>query len=694
MTRLSVSHLIALLVLVPAPGAAQSNIGEDGWNSPRALELIERARARRLLPRQDTALRNYTAEAEGFVYFYLDRNESEERTLVKVDQVALELRWSPPDRTSQRIVGLRDVSRLPNRMHYHLDHLTVVQNGFGDVIRMGDGDEVRDIPHPAAPGSDSIYEFRMGDSLTIRLPNASEPIRVYELEVRPLRRDRPALVGSIYVDRGSADLVRMTFTFTPASYVDRRLDYINVSLDNGLWEGKYWLPNEQTLQIRRQIPELDFAAGAVIQGRMRISNYTFNDTLPPEAFLARGVSAVPEAQREAFEFDRGIYDDLNDEGLSPPPDLAVIRRRAAELLGTRRLSGLPRIRFGLGSASSALRYNRWEGIAAGAGIVYAPGPPWRLDFAGGFAFGPERPWASIEVARDAAPRGGTSLRVYYRSTRDMGIARALPGAINTLSSAFLGRDYTDPYFTTGARLRMTRDLSERMVGGLDLVAERHSGASLTQSAALLNDSEEFRDVRAIDAGDVSSAVFTLRRPMPDPRAEDWSAELGLEIGAFDGNYYARPTFDVEVRRSSADLSRDVTVAASGGFVTAHAPSQKLFVLGGRGTLPGYAFRSFAGRRYAHVDVQASLAVVQPWVRVRAVGAAGIAAGLPSFDPATDAATPAWQTWNVSGSDGVRASVGAGVSLLWDLLRIDALRGVNGGDWRYEVSFHPDLLDIS
>jgi hypothetical protein len=148
------------------------------------------------------------------------------------------------------------------------------------MIRMGDGDEVGDVPHPAAAGSDSIYEFRLGDSLTLQLPNATQPIRVYELEVRPLRHDRPAIVGSVFVDRTTAAIVRMSFTFTPVSYVDDRLDYIGVSLDNGLWEGRYWLPNEQTLQIRRQIPELDFAAGAVIQGRMRISDYTFNDSLP------------------------------------------------------------------------------------------------------------------------------------------------------------------------------------------------------------------------------------------------------------------------------------------------------------------------------------------------------------------------------------------------------------------------------
>ncbi|HEX2168161.1 MAG TPA: hypothetical protein VHG09_13085, partial [Longimicrobiales bacterium] len=392
--------LVCILLLLPAAGRVEAQSSPGDWNAPRARELIDRARARRLLPQQDTALRNYTARAEGFVYFYLDRRDSEERTLVKVDQVALELFWSPPDRSSQRIVGLRDVSRLPNRMNYHLDHLTVVQNGFGDMIRMGDGDEVRDVPHPAAPGSESIYEFRLADSLTLSLPTASQPIRVYELEVRPLRSDRSALVGSIFIDRASADIVRMSFTFTPASYVDPRLDYISVSLDNGLWEGRYWLPHEQTLQIRRQIPELDFAAGAVIQGRMRISDYTFNDSTAPAVTASGLVTAVPAAEREAYDFERGIYEDLDDEGLAPPPDLDVIRRRAAELIGDRRLSGLPRLRLGLGSVSSALRYNRAEGVAVGAGIVYAPGPPWRFQVEGGYAFGPERPFAAIEGTSD------------------------------------------------------------------------------------------------------------------------------------------------------------------------------------------------------------------------------------------------------------------------------------------------------
>ena len=75
------------------------------------------------------------------------------------------------------------------------------------------------------------------------------------------------------------------------AYVDEWLDHINISLDNGLFGGKYWLPNEQSVEIRRQIPELDFAAGAVIKGRMRIASYTFNEPIPDSVFYGRPVSA-------------------------------------------------------------------------------------------------------------------------------------------------------------------------------------------------------------------------------------------------------------------------------------------------------------------------------------------------------------------------------------------------------------------
>src|SRR5687768_14586853 len=99
------------LLLLAAATTTEAQVPDttNSWNTPAVLQLVERARARREMPRGDTALRSYSAKASGHVYFYLDRQATSEQTLVKVDQVALQLFWAAPNLTKQRIVGLRDV---------------------------------------------------------------------------------------------------------------------------------------------------------------------------------------------------------------------------------------------------------------------------------------------------------------------------------------------------------------------------------------------------------------------------------------------------------------------------------------------------------------------------------------------------------------------------------------------------------
>ena len=144
----------ALAASFASPAAAQ----EPAWNTPRALDLVQRAQLRRTQALADTGMIDYQADARGYIYFYLDRRDISERTLVKTDQVALQVFWKAPNQTKQVIVGLRDRKSLPTNIHYHLDHLAVVQDNFGDQIRIGDGDEVSDVLHPAAPGGPQFYD--------------------------------------------------------------------------------------------------------------------------------------------------------------------------------------------------------------------------------------------------------------------------------------------------------------------------------------------------------------------------------------------------------------------------------------------------------------------------------------------------------------------------------------------------------
>ncbi len=384
----------------PGPGMEQRPGPSD---DPGGQATFGRAR-----PTTPT-FRSYSSTARGYVYFYLDREDTGERILVKTDQIALEVFWQAPDRFKQRIVGLRDEKSLPTNIHYHLDHLVVVQDEFGDLIRIGDGDEVEAVLHPAAPGSESVYDFLLADSVTLNLPATSDTVRVYEVQVRPKDFEVPGFVGSVFLDQAEKSIVRMSFTFTPASYVDPYLDHISISLENGLWMGKHWLPFRQQLEIRREIPYLDFPAGSVIRGSFEVRDYEINPPLPSALFTGRTVTALPEAARRAFPFEDSLHAQLEEEGLRgflPPPEMDEIRSLALSLAKDQYLSGLGRSRLFLPSptVSSALRFNRAEGLFVGAGVSHNPLPQVGLSLYGGLSFGRERPTRGREShGRRATP---------------------------------------------------------------------------------------------------------------------------------------------------------------------------------------------------------------------------------------------------------------------------------------------------
>jgi hypothetical protein len=685
-----------LLLLVASPLAAQA----ESWNSERAIDLIARARARRALPIADSSLRSYESRAHGRVYFYLDRRGSDRRTLVKTDQIALDVFWQAPDLTKQRIIGLRDESRLPNRMRYHLDHLTVVQNEFGNAIRLGDGDEVRDVPHPAAPGSDSIYDFRLADSLTIRLPGSPEPVRAYEIEVRPKRSDRAAIVGTVYVDRASADIVRMTFTFTPVSYVDRRLDYINISLDNSLWEGRYWLPHEQSVEIRRQIPELDFIAGAVILGRFRVSNYRLNVELPSVTFLGTGVDALPEPARKAFPFPAGLYDELQEEGLAPPPEMRELRAEAARLLGLRTLSGLPRYRLSLGSVSDIFRFDRGESAYLGLGTSWQPSSIVRAELSAGFASGPEH--GALSAGLHVSPDNGPEWRLdgYFNALRDVGIRQGEAGVVSTFSSLVWADDYRDPFFASGVRLGARFGVSPTLSLELGVRSERQRSASLTSEHAPFSNDSRFRPIRSIDEGWIHALDIVLARAEPEDDAAGWGGAASLDAGAFEGKGVVRPMLEGTWRRSAGDLRTHVrlrgatglSVSLSGDNSPLPPAAQQYFVFGGRNTLPGYEYRSFAGNAFALAEAEVSRDIAFPWIRLRATAGLGVADVIEPDAPRLGGVSPL-DDWNVDTTDGLRPSLGVGVGLLWDVVRIDVARGLRGGEWQLNVSVDPRLWGI-
>jgi hypothetical protein len=669
-----------LLLAVGSAAAAQQPGGPGDWGGDRALELIRRAQVRRARTAVDPDLISYQARATGRVYFYLDREDTGERNLVKTDQLALEVIWQAPDLMKQRIIGWRDQRSLPTNIHYHLDHLSVVQENFGDEIRIGDGDEVHGVIHPAAAAAENFYEYRLADSLTLALPGAGDPVRVYEVQARPRDPRQPAFVGSVFVDRRSGDIVRMDFTFTAAAYVDRYLDYINISLDNGLWLGKYWLPNEQRVEIRRTIPQLDIPAGSVIRGNMRIGGYRFNEPIPLSAFAGPPVVTVPREQREAYPFEEALDAEVREEGLGEQVELGEIRRRASELVRASALRRIGGIGFHAERASEVVRYDRAEGLALGVGLAGRPLPHLAIGATAGYAFGAELVQGRLRA------EGGNAWRwevaAYLNQPRDLRPGPAASGAVNTLAALFAARDYTDLFYASGAEARLRRSLGGGWTASMHVGTERHRRSWLAEEFSPAGGA--FRPVFPIrSVNRLATGGAGLSGGTPSGRSLHWRLFLGAEawhgFGAGAAGWL-EPTLDGSITRRWNPADAQVELRARGGAQLGAPPEHLLYLLGGRGTIPGFGFRAFGGSRFMVGDATAAADLAHPWLRGRALASAGWVAGT----------SPSW----AEPVSGPHLSIGAGLGLFYDILRVDLARGLGDrGRWELVVETRREFWDF-
>jgi len=650
--------------LSPVPLGAQAS---EAWNTDAARELVARARAERHRTRADSGLRTYRARARGHVYFLADVPTAGERSLIKADQFALELYWRAPGEAHQRIVGRRDAKTLPTTVRYHLDHLTVVTDDFDDRIEVGDGHEVRSVLHPLAPGSDAHYDFRLVDSVTIRFPGPREDVPVYELDVRPRDPERPAYLGKLFLDRRTGGVVRMNFTFTPASYVDPSVDRIQISLENGLWEERYGLPYREEVEVRRELSLIDFPLGSVIQIRWRVGGYELNPELPEELFEGPSVTSVSREEAERYPFEEDLFAQVEAEGLGPPPSLERIREDALRSTELRPLTGLGKVRLFLPNSSSFLRFNRAEGYALGGGASYQPLSLLTLQGHGGWAFGREEPHGSIRITGGEL-RPGTGIELVWNDPRDVG--SLLVGAsrlTNTLSSLVLDTDYLDPYFATGVRAfhrwRPSRLLELEIRGAVEEVDSARNVVSGSGST------DDFRPVRPVPEGREIAGELVARA---GPSGDGLSAEARIAGADFDGTRYGAFRGRLAWERRWLDAGVDLSADLHGGAVTSGAPAHRLFLLGGRRTLPGYEYRSRVGDSFWLLRLSGSWGLAEPWVRGRLFGSAG----------GTDLShRPLPRGWTGGPTPVTLFSAGLGVGLLWDVLHLDLGRGLNGGSWQ-------------
>ena len=358
-----------LLLFLPFLAPAVSKAQQPGeWDAAEARELAERATARRAEQIADTLLSDYTATARGFLTFLAQVGEGfpDPPRVVKADELAVRVYWLAPDMSKQLVLGRRDTLLLPANVGYYSDRYGIVQNNFPDRIRMGDGNDVRDVPHPLSAVGLREYQFALGDSLIIRIPGRE--IAVHEVKFRPRDASQPRAVGSLYVDRETAAVVRMSLTFTRAAILDRRIETLTVMLENSLVEGRFWLPYRQELEVARTSTWLDFPARGIIRGRWEVGDYHVNQGVNPAIFGGAEIVSVAPDALASYDFQGELLEQLpSDVQAVTDADVERVRAEAERLVRQRMLARPPGAALSARRISDFVRVNRVEGLAFGVG---------------------------------------------------------------------------------------------------------------------------------------------------------------------------------------------------------------------------------------------------------------------------------------------------------------------------------------
>ncbi|WP_419162621.1 hypothetical protein [Candidatus Palauibacter sp.] len=676
----AVAAAVATLCCAASPTGAQ--VAPDGWNSDAALRLIDRAIEARRHAWVDSSLQRFRADAQGHLYYLGDFQGN--RHIIRADQIALDVRWQAPDRTMQTIVGRRHEVRLPTNIEYHVDHLFLVLDNFGDRIRLGDGYEVENVLHPAAAGARHFYEYRLADSLEIRIRGRTA--RVFAVEVRPRVATDPAAVGSVFVDRETGAIARMRLTFTRAAYRDPQLVRIVLDLRSALWEGRHWLPIEQDVEITRSLPWFDFPLETLIRTQLRVLDYHFDEE--PAFRLSPGQYVYAYHEDDLARFD-AWESPLTQPAEGADRDLERVVSHARRLLRRQGLFGGRRLQLALPNASAGIRARRAEGLFVGAGAAYRVDDLTGLSFWGGYPTGEARPQASLGLRRSLG-RLELELDGWLRANRDAGPVAAA-GAFQTLALLAEGEDYQDPYFASGGRIGIARETgSARWRIGVSV--ESHEAADLVVRTAPFGD-RPLRPVRLIDEGELAALDVGLEVDLGRGLGALWGLDLAGEAatGSLGSFGYSRARVAVGGARQSLGGAWTWATQLEFGFSGGALPAQRLFLLGGRGSLPGHPFRGWGGDRMGLWRAEVSHAAASPWVRLRALGAVGWAdLGAVGEDAA--------RRFGAIGSSGLRASAGLGLGLFYDLLRVDLVRGFGGdstrqGDWTVLLSLDPRLWGI-
>jgi hypothetical protein len=708
-----------LPLLIFAQFAAAAN---PSYSSERVRDLVARATVANHAPPPE--LRGYRARVETEFSISLRDTLGRERA-AQIEQLSSKVAWTRDGKYDMHVVGYRSQS-----LGAPISTLSFV-NGWTEPTLYGDrlqlGVQLGAAPdpkaktrkgagswivavHPFSYDRDRYYKFSGGDTVVV-MQTASRTIRLVRVHVTPRLGDATRLAafeGEIDLDADRHQIVRMRGQFVILSEKGRPTlspipglvgvvyaEFVNAEID-----GRFWLPAFQRTELQSTFALLG-QTRAVMRSVSRFSDHTIqtSDTLaapnPRYETTHRTTWAPSDSVSRFGDWNAALGSATFDVNANDFEDVAP---------DIWKQTGPPRLDIAPTKTDNIFRYNRVEGLYTGLEMNLR-----MRSAAPGLSFGGSAGWAWTERTL----RGGAHIGL-RRDPWRTGI-RAERQLANT-------NDFTPPLNPESGGLAAMFG----SVDDFDYVDRRIALASVT---------------RVIGVSD--AALVTLQAGAGSDRAEVSRLEHGVagggsfrpNRGSADGNYslgiveaefhpgvsgdFVQPgvgaKLHYEIGRGGLEWQRAevllagrkylgpvaLSLQADAGAVWGDViPPQRLFEVGGSGTLTGYDYKEFAGDRAALLRGQIDYAFPlwrmphRLWSTLFIPGVApGIAVGLQggwtslttdAARAAVDALGPIGSTTPVSRpTDGFRATVGFGLTFFSGSVHVGVARPVDHkAPWRF------------
>lgn len=663
------------------------------YDTPATRALVERAIAASAdVPAE---LTDYRAVVHTGMYLSLAPDSSVGGDLpASVDEIVSEVRWNEQSFLHQTVRGHRTqiLLPIPYTLATILESPWVIPHLYGSSIYTPFAGRRAVSPF----GRQGPTYYRYTADAPVRLRVQGELVTLVPVEVRPRVEpggDVQLVVGTFFLDADRGAVARARFGFLrTGGDLPRTLGHMEtfLELENGLWEGRFWLPYRQ----RREVVFNSRVLGGAVAARVinQFQEYSINEGWSPGGVRVR-LAWEDEGSAAFADWDGSIGEEAGRYSMTDFGDLRLATATADPNAGP----VAAQIHYRQGG--HLFRYNRVEGAFLGLGARVVPTTPaggrWEAYGTAGWAFAEQTARGELSarwgeaVARSAtrAVDYGASAAVYRRLNPIQPFRATYAWEwIYTLPAALWGSDERDYYDAAGVEafgsLR-SGPWSARLGGRV----EEQDSVSINTDRFLFGTAAEFPPLASTEPGTHAAieagGAFTVG---PGAFGIGNSLVASGEVEAGVGDFrFGRVTGLLSTRYGLGPVTLAGRVDA--GHAAGGVPPQRLFRFGSLEGLRGYAPNEFGGS--TAILARSRLLIGIPPRSTRPIARAGmflipplrpslVLLGETGWTAIEDDLRDELARLGSVETDGWRSAVGIGVSILEDAFTVERLWPVGAG----------------